>query len=202
MKGISLGVLSFGCLPVVDTFDPVNHGAGITFSMDRLTFTTDGTTNTTAKSTKSYLIQTGGPIVMYECITPSGGADSYIAGLIKSGAAVNLSPSNAGYLWYAQGGGIIYFQGTALQSGVGGYLITDYVQVVLDTNAGTLTYYLNGGGGTFVKVGTTITGLTGTWYASGGGDNLGTGCIGTYNFSGPFTTAGEALKTHLGATYW
>lgn len=178
------------------TWDPANKGTGIILSDGNLTATCSG--GYIVASTDIHgVIGTGGLKYQMECHYISGG-DFSQGGLFPS-TTINFNQSifatgTGGYSYYGNAGGIIVFNGLNSQLGTGGVSSSNVLGMVLDCNAGTLQYYVDGS-----TAGTLITGLTGSWYAimgsfSGGGSTS-TANFGATPFS--FTIPGTVPWSNL-----
>ena len=169
------------------TLDPANAGTGVTLSSGNDAYASVG--NYSVRSTTAHTIASGGPVVMAEVKVGVGG-NNLPACLISSTATnFNQAPWYIGWVYYYFGQ--LYLNNSLVQSGLSGYSTGDYVEIVLDCNAGTLKFYLNG-----TQVGTTITGMTGTWYIGSGSTGSGSS-TGTWNFG-----ATAFVHPISGAVHW
>ena len=170
-----------GTAPV--TFDNINIGTGWTLSLDKLTLSTSSLSAYCAISTTYHtVIGAGGLKYQYE-IRVNSGLNCYIGitGFPSTFSTYIGSGSNNGYGAYSFSW-FLYHNGTPNTTSTSlGYSISPAcIDVVLDCNVGSLTYYY-WNGSTSIIVGYTsgtpvVTGLTGNWYAGigvlGGSTNL------------------------------
>lgn len=175
------------------TLDPANKGSGIVLSNGNLTSTIAGPTpNTLVRSTIGHtIIGSGGLTYVFEVfinlgsvtvIEPCGILNSAVSNFNQEPAAINA------YTYYGgSSSGQIYHNNVAIQSAIGTITIgVDYLEATLNCNAGEWKLFKNG-----TQIGTTITGLTGTWYVCSG---TGTGAPGTQIATYSFT---QATMTHV-----
>ena len=101
------------------------------------------------------------------------------------------SPSGGGIGYH--GNGVIYNNGTNVQSGLATYTSNDVISVALDLDAGSIKFYKNN-----VQQGTTITGITGEWFPAIAGQTSSTlsSNFGQQPFSYTPPTGFVALNTY------
>jgi hypothetical protein len=143
------------------TFDPLNTSTYLTLSNGNLTASTNQV-NQTDNSTISAVGKSSGKWYCELTVTAHIGGfsgDYEIVGISKTFPADNVAiGSVAGQVGY------ISVNGHLLIANVGSayanvYVLSDVVSVVLDMNAGTLRYWVNG-----IDQGQAATGLTGTYF--------------------------------------
>jgi len=160
------------------TWNPSDHGTNSTLSGSNLVITNTGL-GSFARSTVS---KSSGKWYWEVTLTSSTLYRRWTPGIAKAAASNNgtLGSGADSYSYYVEGGQKFgpssVFNTPAY--GAASCVAGDIVGVALDLTAGTLTFYKNN-----VSQGVAYSGLTGTFFAGMGCDNIGTEtCVSTTNF--------------------